>query len=100
MKYLIFSSDYFDQCLKHEFDGQVSLNEFEFSKERIKQIWNWSEEYRKIIPMAHNEKEFNASKIVELDNQCVILLKEIINEFKAPVKIKYFSEGFSKFIYC
>jgi len=97
MKYVILAADYSDDYLKEEFSGENVIEILQLDKDTKDKLRMWNDNYKLIIPMEAKERMCNLDLINKLDKEGMDLLKKI--EKQNQVKIKYFSEGFLKFIY-
>lgn len=96
MKYCILAADYLDDYLKDEFSGKNVIDSLDLDNDTKDQLRKWNENYKIIIPMETQERMINFNLINKLDKEGMDLLKKI--EKQNQVKIKYFSEGFFKFM--
>jgi hypothetical protein len=99
MRYLILSPDYSQSCFQNLEGDYVDTEELNISKDLIKEINLWHEKYRKIIPLSIDERRKKKDEINILDNYGLNIIKNI-NKKNKHIKIRYFSEGFLKYIDC
>lgn len=98
MRYLTLSASYSDSCIKDEFGGYVPLEDIPIPNELRKKLKSWNDLYKEIIPMSINERKSLKVQIDILDMEGIKLAQEIKDNINGEVKLKYYSEGYLKFI--
>jgi hypothetical protein len=96
MKYLILTADY-TTFLKDEFDKEFDYLNLNLSADLIEKLKEWWDDYLPVIQLNNDERLEMNIQIQRLDECGVELAKEIKFQL-GEVKVKYYSEGLSRYI--
>ena len=96
--YLIISADYMSSGIKDIYKGELLPKEIGLPIHIENKIKKWLLDYSDIIVMNMEERKLVAEKIERLDGAGIEILKEVKSALKKNAKIRYYSEGFLRYI--
>jgi hypothetical protein len=98
MAYLTIVPDYTGFCIKDDFAGQLAIEELRLPQAYIDAISSWNESYKAIIPLSEEQRQVRKKEIEELDRLGIEFSKILKDLVPGGAKVKYFSEGFLKYL--
>lgn len=99
LRYLTLSADYSEPGLRDDFQGPIAPEQIGLPPEIGDQIRNWNDRYQEIILLGPQEraKGSTAQLIDSLDHEGLVLVDAIAAAL-GDVKVRYFSEGYLRYI--
>ena len=96
MNYLILHADYMSSGIRHEYGDQIPKYDNILSVKTWESIISWVNSYSPVVMMDELERKLSIDLINELDQEGLKIKNEIESQLNA--KVKYYSEGFLKYI--
>lgn len=98
MKYLTLIPDYTGSCIQEDNVGSITLESLSIPTQLVKEINEWHQEYRKIIPLSDHDRSLRMEDIEKLDSYGLLLADKLRKMVPGGAKVRYYSEGKYKYL--
>ena len=97
--YLVVTADVNSTGVRDEYEGWLKQDDLGISDELWQSIQSWVDEYTELVRRDISE-DLRLKEVEDMDQRGLRFVEELYKQLAPETKIKYFSEGLLKDIYC